>query len=92
MSASKRAKRSLKKMTLEEKKACIAAFLCRCNEYADGKLAGYRERVTEASGWQALELQDKIGHWTAYRAFNEFTIEELAGSELDEWFVEPENR
>lgn len=79
-------------MTLEQKKACIVAFLGRCNEYADAKLAGYRERMAEAAGWQALELQDKIGHWTAYRAFNEYTIEELASGELDGWFAEPESR
>jgi len=79
-------------MTLEHKKACVAAFLGRCNEYADAKLAGYRERMAGATGWQALELQDRIGHWTAYRAFNEYTIEELASGELDEWFAEPGKR
>lgn len=79
-------------MSVEQKKACIVAFLARCNDYADAKLAGYRERAAEATGWQALELQDKIGHWTAYRAFNEYTIEELASGELDEWFAEPEKR
>lgn len=74
-------------MTVEEKKAVVTAFLARCNEYADAQLAAYRERVATATGRQALELQDKIGHWTAYRAFNEYTIDELATGEIDDWFT-----
>ena len=75
-------------MTLDEKKRLVADFLTRCNRYADGKLAEYRAALDEASGRRALELQDKIGHWTAYRTFNEHTIEELASARLDEWFAE----
>jgi hypothetical protein len=75
-------------MTLEEKKRLVAAFLQHCNRYADGKLAEYRTALDGASGWRALELQDKVGHWSAYRAFNEHTIEELETARLDEWFAE----
>ena len=32
-------------------------------------------------------MQDKIGHWTAYRAFNEHALDELARGELDDWFA-----
>ena len=74
-------------MTVEEKKAVVTAFLAKCNEYADAQLTAYRERVAATTGWQALELQDKIGHWTAYRAFNEYTIDELATGEIDDWFT-----
>lgn len=72
-------------MTLGERKELIVRFLLRCNLYADDKLAGYRAELDAASGRRALELQDKIGHWTAYRAFNEHTIEELRTPRLDDW-------
>lgn len=71
---------------LAEKKAVVAAFIKRCNEYADGMLARYRAELEQASGMTALVIQDKIGHWTAYRAFNEHTLDELATARLDDWF------
>lgn len=74
-------------MTLAEKKALVARFLGRCNEYAERQLARYRAELEGADEWRALELQDKIGHWTAYRAFNAYTLEELEGAELDDWFT-----
>ena len=77
-------------MTLTEKKALVAAFLTRCNRYADDKLAHYRAALADTSGRSSLELQDKIGHWTAYRAFNEYTIQELQTTRLDAWFAEPD--
>jgi hypothetical protein len=73
-------------MNVEEKKALISDFLARCNRYAEGELQRYARELTGASAWEAMQIQDKIGHWTAYRAFNQFTIDELAGPELDEWF------
>ena len=73
-------------MNIAEKKALVARFIGRCNEYADKKLEQYRTELAAASGWKALEIQDQIGHWTAYRAFNEYTIAELKTPELDEWF------
>lgn len=76
-------------MTLDEKKAVIVHFLRHCNRYADGKLDDYRMRLEHASDAEALALQDKLGHWTAYRAFNSHAIEELAGETLDEWLEEP---
>lgn len=75
-------------MTLEEKKALVADFLARCNVYADGKLADYASRLTGAGDADALVLQDKITHWTAYRAFNSHTIAELESDRLDSWFEE----
>jgi hypothetical protein len=72
-------------MDIAAKKALVARFIERCNEYAERKLEHYRARLPGASAADALALQDKIGHWTAYRAFNEHTLQELATDELDEW-------
>ncbi len=73
-------------MTLSEQKRLVGRFLRRCNRYADDKLAGYREQLAGAAGFEALELQDKISHWTAYKTFNEYTIDELEGTDrLDAW-------
>ena len=60
--------------------------MCRCNEYALAKLADYQAELAGATAERALELQDKIGHWTAYRAFNEHAIDELKSGTLDAWF------
>ncbi len=77
-------------MTLNEKKAVVVRFLRQCNEYAGNELARYRTELNQAEGRQALALQDRIGHWTAYMAFNEYTLEELDGDTLDSWFDEPD--
>jgi hypothetical protein len=74
-------------MTLAEKKAAVAQFITKCNDYADGKLAEYGRQLATASGREALAIQDKIGHWTAYRAFNEHTLDELATTKLDAWLA-----
>jgi hypothetical protein len=74
-------------MDTAAKKAVVADFLARCNRYADGQLDKYRAELAAASTRQALEVQDKIGHWTAYRAFNEHALAELARGELDHWFA-----
>jgi hypothetical protein len=72
-------------MTLADKKAAVVQFIAKCNDYADGKLAEYRRQLADASGRDALAIQDKIGHWTAYRTFNEHTLGELATRKLDAW-------
>jgi len=74
-------------MEATAKKAVVADFLTRCNRYADGQLDKYRAELAARSGSEALAVQDKIGHWTAYRAFNEHALEELARGELDDWFA-----
>lgn len=73
-------------MDAAEKKAVVADFLARCNRYADGQLDKYRAELAAASAAEALAVQDKIGHWTAYRAFNAHALTELARGELDDWF------
>jgi len=73
-------------MNVAEKKAVVVQFITKCNDYADGKLVDYRRQLDAASAPDALTLQDKIGHWTAYRVFNEHTLDELATAKLDAWF------
>jgi hypothetical protein len=74
-------------MDAAAKKAVVADFLARCNRYADGQLDKYRGELAAASAGEALAVQDKIGHWTAYRSFNEHALQELARGELDDWFA-----
>ncbi len=72
-------------MDLDERKRLVIRFLERCNAYADRELAKYRERLGEAHGEEALEIADRIAHWTAYRTFNEHAIGELGTARLDDW-------
>lgn len=74
-------------MSVADKKAVVADFLLRCNRYADEQLAKYRAQLQDAPATEALALQDKVGHWTAYKAFNERALSELAEGELDDWFA-----
>jgi hypothetical protein len=74
-------------MNVAAKKAVVTDFLTRCNSYAEGQLARYRAELDGATAAEALALQDKIGHWTAYRAFNEHALRELVAGELDDWFT-----
>lgn len=69
-----------------EKKRIVSDFLRRCNAYADKELERYGSQLDEVTGMDKLLLQDKIGHWTAYRAFNQHTLAELAATTLDDWF------
>ena len=45
------------------------------------------EQLAAGSTGETLAVQDKIGHWTAYRAFNEHALAEIARGELDDWFT-----
>ena len=74
-------------MNSADKKAVVADFLKRCNRYAEGQLAKYRQELGVADAAAALTIQDKIGHWTAYRAFNEHALGEIGRGELDDWFA-----
>jgi hypothetical protein len=73
-------------MEAAAKKAVVADFLARCNRYADDQLDKYRGQLPAVSAIEALAVQDKIGHWTAYRAFNARALQELERGELDDWF------
>lgn len=77
-------------LTLVEKKALITRFLAQCNDYADAKLAAYieeyRASLRSGNAAEALALAGKIGHWTAYKAFNRHAIGELETRALDDWF------
>jgi hypothetical protein len=74
-------------MDAAAKKAVVTDFLTRCNRYADGQLDKYRAQLATAAPGEALAVQDKIGHWTAYRSFNAHALQELARGELDDWFT-----
>jgi DNA-binding phage protein len=75
-------------LTVADKKRIVSDFLRHCVDYADDKLLAYRQRLPDVAGMDALALQDKISHWTAYRAFSEYTIVELRTTELDAWFTD----
>lgn len=72
--------------TANEKKRIVEDFLNRCIDYSNHKLQRYRASLDGASSEQELAIHDKINHWVAYRFFNEYAIEELKGTELDDWF------
>jgi hypothetical protein len=74
-------------MNRADKKAVVTDFLRRCNQYAEDRLAKYRRDLVAADAATALTIQDKIGHWTAYRAFNEHALGEIGRGELDDWFA-----
>jgi hypothetical protein len=74
-------------MDAAAKKAVVADFLRRCNRYAEAQLTKYGQQLGAASPAEALAIQDKIGHWTAYRAFNEHALAEIARGDLDDWFT-----
>jgi len=74
-------------MNSVEKKAAVGDFLRRCNRYAEGQLAKYRQELAVADTAAALTIQDKIGHWTAYRTFNDHALGEIDRGELDDWFT-----
>ncbi len=74
-------------LSTAQKKRIVSAFLAQCLDYADARLRDYRAQVPAAAGMDALALQDRISHWSAYRAFTEYTIAELETTELDAWFV-----
>lgn len=71
--------------SLDDRKRIIIDFLHRCNGYAEERLVHYASELDAVSPSQALAVQDKIGHWCAYRAFNEHAITELRQGLLDEW-------
>jgi hypothetical protein len=71
-----------------EKKRIVSQFLQRCAAYADDKLVAYQQQAALAKGNEGLLLQDKISHWTAYRVFTEYTVDELETAELDSWFAD----
>ncbi|MBT8144006.1 MAG: hypothetical protein KJO55_04850 [Gammaproteobacteria bacterium] len=67
-------------------KRIVSRFLERCNRYASEQLERYHRDARHKQGLAALEIQDKISHWTAYQVFNEYTLAELADGTLDDWF------
>lgn len=73
----------------DKRKSIVTAFLRRCNDYADRELARYLEQLGSTTDAAiALSIQDKLVHWSAYKAFNDVALTEITHGQLDEWFVE----
>jgi|GEM_PF-2572306 len=49
-------------------------------------LKKYHHESDDKQSEDQLLIQDKIVHWTAYKAFNDYAIEELKTDQLDDWF------
>ena len=73
-------------MNLKQQKSVVARFLRQCNDYADGKLDGYRTDLAEAPPEAATAIAGKIARWESYKAFNEHALAELGTDRLDDWF------
>ena len=65
---------------MTDERTAVAAFLKKCNVYAEASIERKRERG---------ELDD-IAKWEAYIEFNQHALEEIANGTLDRWF-EPNN-
>jgi len=72
-------------MNLSDRKALVSRFITRCNAYADAQIERYRAELRDAAGERAVQLERKIDAWSTYKTFNEYTLEELKTTELDEW-------
>jgi hypothetical protein len=73
-------------ITIEQQKEIVTRFLRKCNRSSLARLDAYRARQGLRPTIEGLVLAAKIGQWSAYYAFNEFTIDELKTAELDDWF------
>lgn len=73
-------------ISLEDKKKVIADFLIKCNAYSDQMVSKYEARKADCSEAELAALEQKVHDWGSYKAFNAYTIDELAGEVLDEWF------
>lgn len=71
-------------LSLADKKSIIIDFLQQCNNYSDGMLKKYEGQLAEEE--PKTSAPQKIHDWTVYRDFNNYAINELNGTELDDWF------
>ena len=65
---------------MTDERTAVAAFLRKCNVYAEASIARKRERG---------ELDD-IASWESYIEFNNHALEEIANGTLDKWFTPTE--
>ncbi len=61
---------------MTDERTTVAAFLKKCNVYAEASIQRKRERGE----------QDDIPKWEAYIEFNQHALEEIANGTLDKWF------
>ena len=73
-------------VSISEKKEIISDFLEKCNAYSDSMIKKYHHESGGKLSEDELLIQDKIVHWMAYKAFNDYAIEELKTEQLDDWF------
>ena len=72
-------------ISVEDKKTIIIDFLRQCNNYSDSMLDKYKAQLLDEQPSESAD--QKIHDWTVYKDFNDYAIKELAGEELDDWFV-----
>ena len=63
---------------MTDERAAVAAFLRKCNAYAEASIQRKIERG-EA---------EEVGKWESYIEFNNHALEEIANGTLDAWFAQ----
>lgn len=70
----------------DDKKKIISDFLNKCNDYSDQMVEKYETRLSAAADTEKELLRQKVHDWRSYKDFNLYTVTELEGEVLDEWF------
>ncbi len=74
-------------ISVEDKKMIIVEFLEKCNGYSDQMFDKYERQLLE-TGVDQQAINKKIADWRVYKEFNAYAVNELKGTDLDEWFDE----
>lgn len=70
----------------DDKKKIISEFLKKCNDYSDQMVDKYEGRLSTATAEEKAALLQKTHDWRSYKDFNQYTVTELEGEVLDDWF------
>jgi len=73
-------------ISLDDKKKIISEFLKKCNTYSDQMVEKYENRLESTAENEHKDVKQKIHDWQMYKEFNLYTVTELEGDILDEWF------
>jgi len=73
-------------ISLDDKKKIISEFLKKCNAYSDQMVEKYESRLESTVESEHKGVTQKIHDWQMYKEFNLYTVTELEGEILDEWF------
>lgn len=71
-------------LPLADKKQIIITFLQQCNDYSDTMLKKYKQQLIDEE--TKATASQKLNDWAVYKEFNTYAINELNGTELDDWF------